>query len=300
MHQLQNVARISINASRTVRKAKEIHSSVRRLKISEFLMPAMSPTMSEGGISRWKVTEGSKFSAGEVLLEIETDKATIDVEAQDDGVLGKIIAADGSKNIEVGELIALLAEEGDDVSNLEVPKKKESSSSKQQDAKPSVSASPPSTSTSTTQKTSQSQPIKIDHSKPMFPSVLRLLEENGISPEKVKGTGIRGMLTKGDVLAFMGQARSPTGTWNAVKESPIPASTHKPVKELTSSEIRRLIVEGLSDMNRSQQRTPSLPPATYDSILAGYTTSVKSKPVQSQTPSQTPREPTRGYLDGLI
>lgn len=54
-------------------------------------MPAMSPTMTEGGIAQWKKKEGESFSAGDVLIEIETDKATIDVEAQDDGVMAKII-----------------------------------------------------------------------------------------------------------------------------------------------------------------------------------------------------------------
>lgn len=56
-------------------------------------MPAMSPTMTEGGIAEWKKKEGDSFSAGDVLVEIETDKATIDVEAQDDGVLAKIIVS---------------------------------------------------------------------------------------------------------------------------------------------------------------------------------------------------------------
>ena len=56
-------------------------------------MPAMSPTMTEGGIAGWKKQEGDSFSAGDVLVEIETDKATIDVEAQDDGILAKIIVS---------------------------------------------------------------------------------------------------------------------------------------------------------------------------------------------------------------
>jgi pyruvate/2-oxoglutarate dehydrogenase complex dihydrolipoamide acyltransferase (E2) component len=72
---------------------------------------------------------------------------------------------------------------------------------------------------------------------PMFPSVVRLLEENGISPDQVKGTGVRGMLTKGDVLAFMGKASSPTGTWRAVKESPFPKVVPKPTKVTQSQSI---------------------------------------------------------------
>ena len=60
-------------------------------------MPAMSPTMTEGGIASWKLKEGDTFTAGDVLVEIETDKATIDVEAQDDGFLAKIIVSERPK-----------------------------------------------------------------------------------------------------------------------------------------------------------------------------------------------------------
>jgi pyruvate/2-oxoglutarate dehydrogenase complex dihydrolipoamide acyltransferase (E2) component len=89
---------------------------------------------------------------------------------------------------------------------------------------------PTSSSPTTDSKQSQSPLIKINHAKPMFPSVLHLLEENGISPDHVKGTGVWGMLMKGDVLAFLGQASSPTGTWKAVKESPIPKTVPKPMR----------------------------------------------------------------------
>src|SRR5947199_10057380 len=84
-------------------------------------MPAMSPTMTEGNIASWKVKEGDSFTTGDVLLEIETDKATMDVEAQDDGIMAKIFAPDGSKNVKVGTRIAVLADEGDDISSLEIP-----------------------------------------------------------------------------------------------------------------------------------------------------------------------------------
>jgi len=107
------------------------------------------------------------------------------------------------------------------------------------------------------------------------------------------------MLTKGDVLAFMGQASSPTGTWNAIKESPIPKSVPKVSKELSPSEVRTLIVEGLSEINRKLHPAPTLPPATYDSIMAGYISSVNpaSPPPTLESPVQ---KPSRGYFDGLI
>ena len=77
--------------------------------------------MTEGNIATWKLKEGDKFAAGDVLLEIETDKATMDVEAQEDGFLMKIMQGDGSKGVAVGTRIAVIAEEGDDVSTLEIP-----------------------------------------------------------------------------------------------------------------------------------------------------------------------------------
>lgn len=70
-----------------------LRTSAPRSALSKFAMPAMSPTMTEGGIASWKKKEGEAFAAGDVLVEIETDKATIDVEAQDDGVLAKIIVS---------------------------------------------------------------------------------------------------------------------------------------------------------------------------------------------------------------
>jgi len=95
--------------------ARHLHISHRRNALSKFAMPAMSPTMTDGGIASWKKEEGDSFSAGEVLLEVETDKATIDVEAQDDGVLAKIIVGEGAKHITVGSPIAIIAEVGDDI-----------------------------------------------------------------------------------------------------------------------------------------------------------------------------------------
>lgn len=70
-----------------------LRSSAPVAALGKFKMPAMSPTMTEGGIAAWKKKEGETFAAGDVLLEIETDKATIDVEAQDDGILAKIIVS---------------------------------------------------------------------------------------------------------------------------------------------------------------------------------------------------------------
>jgi len=85
----------------------------------EILMPALSPTMKEGNLARWLKKEGDKIAAGDVIAEIETDKATMEVEAVDEGIMGKIIVADGTENVAINSLIALILEDGEDKSALD-------------------------------------------------------------------------------------------------------------------------------------------------------------------------------------
>ncbi|WES31355.1 pyruvate dehydrogenase complex dihydrolipoamide acetyltransferase [Varunaivibrio sulfuroxidans] len=85
----------------------------------QITMPALSPTMTEGNLAKWLKNEGDAVSSGDVIAEIETDKATMEVEAVDDGVLGKIVVPAGSEGVAVNSVIALLLEEGEDASALE-------------------------------------------------------------------------------------------------------------------------------------------------------------------------------------
>ncbi|MGY9014494.1 MAG: pyruvate dehydrogenase complex E1 component subunit beta [Rhodospirillales bacterium] len=85
----------------------------------EILMPALSPTMTEGSIAKWLKNEGDSVASGDVLAEIETDKATMEVEAIDEGTLGKILVGDGAQDVAVNTPIALILEEGEDASALE-------------------------------------------------------------------------------------------------------------------------------------------------------------------------------------
>jgi pyruvate/2-oxoglutarate dehydrogenase complex dihydrolipoamide acyltransferase (E2) component len=179
-------------------------------------MPAMSPTMTEGNIASWKVKEGiflsmiwlinsgETFSAGDVLLEIETDKAQMDVEAQDNGILAKILVPNGSQKVNVGKVIAVLAEEGDDISSLEMP----SESSEKQPSSTSSSQVDEGTKEEEEQATiSHKAPHSVNGSYP--PAVLRLLQEHGIDdPKSIPTTGPQGRLLKGDVLAYVGSIKS--------------------------------------------------------------------------------------------
>ena len=203
-------------------------------------MPALSPTMTEGNIASWRVKEGDSFSAGDVLLEIETDKATMDVEAQDDGVMVKVVQADGSKGIKVGTRIAVIAESGDDVSSIEIPKEDAAASSSEpakQDtptpqeetaggidkskSSPSAAEAPPSSKPSADasaggaaedagaaqKKQSQGGKARKQH-YPLYPSVEHLLHTNGLSSadaDNIPASGPKGRLLKGDVLAFLGR-----------------------------------------------------------------------------------------------
>src|SRR6202046_4427307 len=88
---------------------------------TNILMPALSPTMTEGTLSRWLKKEGEQIRAGDVIAEIETDKATMEVEAVDEGVLGKILVNDGTEGVKVNQPIAVLVAQGEKVPAGETP-----------------------------------------------------------------------------------------------------------------------------------------------------------------------------------
>ena len=85
----------------------------------KILMPALSPTMTEGTLAKWLVGEGDAINSGDIIAEIETDKATMEVEAVEEGKLVKILVAEGTEGVAVNNVIALLLEEGEDDSALE-------------------------------------------------------------------------------------------------------------------------------------------------------------------------------------
>lgn len=183
-------------------------------------MPALSPTMTEGNIAKWAVKEGDSFSAGDVLLEIETDKASMDVEAQDDGILAKITQGDGAKGIKVGSRIGVIAEPGDDLSTLEIPAEESAAHPPQKEAsklepekksEPKVEASPtPKPAASADEPVKPSGPAK-KQTYPLLPSVQHLIHEHGLAPsaiDKMTPSGPNNRLLKGDVLAYMGSISS--------------------------------------------------------------------------------------------
>ncbi|TFY65022.1 hypothetical protein EVJ58_g2228 [Rhodofomes roseus] len=268
--------------------------------------------MTEGNIASWKKKEGEAFSAGDVLLEIETDKATIDVEAQDEGIMGKILAPDGTKGIPIGKTIALLAEEGDDISNLEPPKE-DTPPPPKQEASSSTPSPPQSVPDKQDAQPSSPPPVRPsmhpESSRPLFPSVLRLLQENGIeNADKIKGTGVRGMLTKGDVLTHLGKASGPMGTYKETPSDVVTKSggdqTKPPKKEeprlLDGAAVRQLIVRNMLEASVKARTPPAAPPADFDSVIADYLPPAKAPSPRAEASLAKPSKPAAGYLEGLI
>ncbi|KAG5976816.1 Component of pyruvate dehydrogenase complex, mitochondrial [Claviceps digitariae] len=177
-------------------------------------MPALSPTMQSGNIGAWQKKAGDSIAPGDVLVEIETDKAQMDFEFQEEGVLAKILKESGAKDIAVGSPIAILVEEGTDIAAFEKftledaggdaksaqPKEEKSDS---QPAPSSSSTSQPSAESSSTEPQQYSSSGKLetalDREPNAAPAAKRLARENGIALDSVKGTGKGGKITEDDV-----------------------------------------------------------------------------------------------------
>ena len=113
---------------------------------TQILMPALSPTMEEGTLAKWNVKEGDTVSSGDIIAEIETDKATMEFEAVDEGVIGKILIAEGTENVKVNEPIAVLLEEGEDASAADsaaaAPAKEDAAPAEEEATSAPVAAAP--------------------------------------------------------------------------------------------------------------------------------------------------------------
>ncbi len=165
----------------------------------EILMPALSPTMEEGTLSSWLKKEGDTVSSGDVIAEIETDKATMEVEAVDEGVLGKILVAEGAEGVKVNAVIALLIEDGEDPSALEsytpaaaAPSSAEPPASPEPGPEPAPLAEP---APASAPAAGPGDRIKAS------PLAKRLAAEAGLDLAGVTGSGPHGRIVKRDVEA---------------------------------------------------------------------------------------------------
>ncbi|WP_454746039.1 pyruvate dehydrogenase complex dihydrolipoamide acetyltransferase [Ciceribacter selenitireducens] len=171
-------------------------------------MPALSPTMEEGNLSKWLVKEGDKVKSGDVIAEIETDKATMEVEAVDEGTVAKLVVPAGTEAVKVNALIAILAADGEDVAaaaaggGSAAPAKAEAAPAKTEAAPAKAEAAPAVSAPISDKAPAPSTPAPVAKSgERVFASPLarRLAKEAGLELSAVSGSGPHGRVVKSDV-----------------------------------------------------------------------------------------------------
>ncbi|MCF3934262.1 pyruvate dehydrogenase complex dihydrolipoamide acetyltransferase [Acuticoccus sp. M5D2P5] len=195
------------------------------------LMPALSPTMEAGTLAKWLVKEGDTVSSGDVIAEIETDKATMEVEAVDEGVVGKILVGEGTADVPVNEPIALLLGEGEDAKDLDgaaasKPAKAEApkeSAAKEETAPGGAADATRTSANGAAAPASAPSPAKSSGER-VFASPLakRIAEEAGLDISAIDGTGPHGRIVKRDV-----EEAKASGGAKAAKPEAAPAAAGK-------------------------------------------------------------------------
>ncbi|QED22867.1 pyruvate dehydrogenase complex dihydrolipoamide acetyltransferase [Candidatus Deianiraea vastatrix] len=163
----------------------------------EILMPALSPTMKEGNLAKWAKKEGEEIKSGQMLAEIETDKAMMEVESIENGTLGKILVAGGTSNVKVNTVIGLILEKGEDKSVLDTYQIKGMQHGQETQKQPPVEKEIKST-TASNQKQPLAQEAKSDRIY-ASPLAKNIAANNGVDISKIQGTGPHGRVVKRDV-----------------------------------------------------------------------------------------------------
>ncbi|MBP6951158.1 MAG: pyruvate dehydrogenase complex dihydrolipoamide acetyltransferase [Alphaproteobacteria bacterium] len=209
----------------------------------EILMPALSPTMTEGNLVKWHKKEGETVKAGDVIAEIETDKATMEVEAVDEGSLGKIIVPEGTEGVKVNQLIGLLLEEGEKASALETVKAETLPKPEKKEDSPL-----PSPETKTELKVIPHQTVVPQDSR-MFatPLARRIAEKESLNLESITGSGPRGRIIKADVE----QALTQGGMSRSSPPSALLSGYEPTYKVMPTSNIRKIIAKRLVEAKQT-------------------------------------------------
>jgi len=218
------------------------------------LMPALSPTMEKGNLARWLKKEGDKIKSGDVLAEIETDKATMEVEAVDEGILAKILVPEGTADVPVNDVIGLISEEGEDAAAVQTPAAKAPNQAVAAPAAP-ITQPAPNAAAASAPAASASKPAAAPAPEAhnghangrIFASPLarRIAKEAGLDLTAIKGTGPHGRVVERDVQS-------------AIAEGPKPRPSAQP-----STPARQAFVPGLSD----EAVKAYFEPGTYDEIV---------------------------------
>ncbi len=186
---------------------------------TEILMPALSPTMEEGTLAKWLVKEGDTVKSGDLLAEIETDKATMEFEAVDEGVIGKILIAAGTEGVKVNTAIAVLLADGESASDVAAPKAAAAAPAAKAEAAPA--AAPASSAAAPAAPRAAADGDRVFAS----PLARRIAADKGLDLSAVTGSGPHGRIVKADVeKAVPGTKAAPTPVAAApVAGAPAPA-----------------------------------------------------------------------------
>jgi pyruvate dehydrogenase E2 component (dihydrolipoamide acetyltransferase) len=188
-------------------------------------MPALSPTMEEGTLSKWLVKEGDTVKSGDVMAEIETDKATMEFEAVDEGVIGKIVVPEGTDSVKVGTVIAVLVEEGESVPAAAPPAA--TTPKPEPEVAKAAAASPAPVATSAPAPAAVAPPASAASGDRIKASPLakRIAAQAGVDLGSLKGSGPNGRIVKADVE---GKSGTPTPATASAAAAPAPVA-HAPV-----------------------------------------------------------------------
>jgi pyruvate dehydrogenase E2 component (dihydrolipoyllysine-residue acetyltransferase) len=195
----------------------------------EILMPALSPTMEEGTLAKWLVKEGDEVSSGDLLAEIETDKATMEFEAVDEGVIGKILIAEGTEGVKVNTAIAVLLGEGESAADIGAPTPAAAATPAPAEAAaqaaPSQAAAP-----------APAAPAAADGSR-IFASPLarRIASQKGLDLARIAGSGPHGRIVKADVEAA---TAAPAAAATPVAAAPVAAAATTPTGPTTDMVLK--------------------------------------------------------------
>ena len=187
----------------------------------EILMPALSPTMEKGNLAKWLKKEGDRIKSGDILAEIETDKATMEVEAVDEGILAKIVVPGGTQDVAVNQVIALIASDGEDVSKVASGSASPSSTPKASVAiPPSVSVAP------APMVSAAAAPVSSGAKLFASPLAKRMAKEAGLDLSSIVGSGPHGRIVERDVKAALtgGTAKRAAPAAPSVSATPSMAS----------------------------------------------------------------------------
>ena len=199
---------------------------------AEILMPALSPTMEEGTLAKWLVKEGDEVQSGDVIAEIETDKATMEFEAVDEGVMGTILVAEGSEGVKVNTAIAILLEDGEEAGATPAPSA--ATAAPAPAATPVPVASAPAPAAPAAPSTASGDRVFAS------PLARRIAADKGIDLSTLKGSGPKGRIVKADVLG----ATATTASAPAPAPSSAPAPAAAPMAASPSADMVARAYEG--------------------------------------------------------